>query len=117
MVEMTVTVPDRLAARLQPMRAWLPAVLELSLAGFRTPAAHTVSEVIDFLSAGPTPEQVGAFMVSGRAQERLERLLALNKVGLLSHEEQDELDELEQLEHIMVMLKAQAYQRVLEMDK
>jgi predicted amidohydrolase len=114
MVEMTLTVPDQLAARLQPMTDWLPTVLELSLQGFKTPAAQTLSEIITFLSAGPTARQVAAFMVSERAQERLKRLLALNQAGLLSQAEQDELDELEQLEHIMVLLKAQAHKRVQE---
>ena len=89
MVEMTVTLPDQLAARLRPMTAWLPTVLELSLQGFKTPATQTVSEIIAFLSTGPTPQQVATFMVSARAQERLERLLALNKAGLLSQTEQD----------------------------
>lgn len=114
MVEMTVTIPDRLADRLQLMKTWLPVILELSLEGFKTPAVQTLSEIITFLSTGPSPEQVLAFMVSERAQERLERLLALNKAGLLSPAEQEELDELERIEHIMVLLKAQARQHMLE---
>ena len=113
MVEMTVTVPDRLADRLRPMTAWLPTVLELSLQGFQTPATQTVTEIITFLADAPTPEQVMAFMVSERAQARLERLLVLNQAGLLSQVEQDELDELEQIEHVMVLLKAQAQKRIL----
>ena len=114
MVEMTMTVPDRLADRLRPMRTWLPTVLELSLQGFKTPAAQTTSEIIDFLSAGPTPQQVASFMVSPRAQERLRRLLALNEAGLLSAEEQMELDELEKIEHIMVLLKADVRKNMSE---
>lgn len=114
MVEMTMTVPDRLADRLRPMRIWLPTVLELSLQGFKTPATQTASEIIDFLSAGPTPQQVASFMVSPRAQERLRRLLALNEAGLLSEEEQMELDELEKIEHIMVLLKAEVRKNMPE---
>ena len=114
MVEMTLTVPDQLAARLQSMTAWLPTVLELSLQGFKTPAAQTLSEIIIFLSAGPTPQQVMSFMISERAQKRLGRLLALNQAGLLSQAEQDELDELEQLEHIMVLLKARVQKQMQE---
>ncbi len=112
MVQMTLAVPDHLAARLQPMTAWLPTVLELSLQGFKTPAAQTASEIVDFLSAGPSPQEVVMFMVSERAQTRLTRLLALNQAGLLSATEQVELDELEQIEHLMVLLKVEAQKRI-----
>jgi hypothetical protein len=110
MVEMTMIVPDRLASKLKKMNQWLPAVLELSLAGFKTPAAQTVAEVIDFLAKGPTPKQVAAYKVSARAQKHLQRLLALNESGLLSETEQQELDEIETLEHYLVMLKTQVQQ-------
>lgn len=112
MIEMTLTVPDQLAVRLQPMTAWLPTVLELSLQGFKTPAAQTVSEIITFLSAGPPPQAVIMFTVSQQAQTRLTRLLALNQAGLLSSAEQDELDELEHLEHLMVLLKVEAQKQL-----
>jgi hypothetical protein len=108
MIEMTMRVPDNLAPKLRRMMAWLPTVLELWLAGFKTPAAQTVSEVIEFLEAGPTPAQVAEYNVSERAQQRLRRLLALNQAGLLSTEEQAELDEIETLDHLVILLKAQA---------
>lgn len=107
MVEMRMRVPDALAPKLQRMNRWLPIVLELSLAGFKTRTAQTVAEVIDFLAKGPAPKQVAAYKVSARAQMRLRRLLALNISGLLSEDEQNELDEIETLEHLMVLLKTQ----------
>ena len=112
MIEMTMQVPDELAQRLRPMSPWLPTVLELSLVGFKTPAVQTASEIIDFLSMGPSPSEVVAYTVSQRAQERARRLLALNKAGMLSAEEQTELDEVEQIEHIMILLKAQVRRRL-----
>ena len=108
MVEMTVQVPNNLAPKLRRMNKWLPTVLELSLAGFKTPTAQTVSELIGFLSNGPTPRQVASYKVSERSQKRLRRLLALNQSSLLSEEEQAELDEIETLEHFVAMLKIQA---------
>jgi hypothetical protein len=114
MSEVTVQVPDRLAQRLRPMYPWLSTVLELSLAGFKTQAVQTVSEIINFLSTGPSPEEVAAYTVSKRSQERLCRLLTLNEANLLSPEEQSELDEIEQIEHIMTMLKARARQQSAE---
>ena len=112
MFEMTVQVPDRLAQRLRPMSPWLPTVLELSLIGFKTRAVQTASEIIAFLSTGPSPDQVTACTVSEKAQQRLRRLLTLNEAGLLALEEQAELDEIEQIEHIMIMLKAQAQKQL-----
>jgi hypothetical protein len=108
MVEMTVRVPDDLAPKLRRMNKWLPTVLELSLAGFKTPAAQTASELIGFLSKGPTPKQVAAYKMSQRSQQRLRRLLALNQSSLLSEEEQAELEEIETLKHLVTMLKIQA---------
>ena len=108
MFEVTMQVPDRLAQRLRPMSPWLSTLLELSLVRFKTKAVQTASEIITFLSTGPSLDEVAACTVSERAQQRLRRLLALNEAGLLSLEEQAELDEVEQIEHIMIMLKAQA---------
>ena len=112
MVEMTMQVPDKLAQRLRPMSPWLATVLELSLVGFKTSAVQTASEIIDFLSTGPSLSEVAAYTISKRAQERLRNLLALNEAGMLSSEEQAELDEIEQIEHIMTLLNADARKRM-----
>ena len=100
-------VPDELAKRIQPIRSWLPTILELSLLGVKTLATETATEVIQFLSTNPSPEEVLDFHISERAQARLRRLLALNEAGLLGEAEQIELDEIQQIEHTMIMLKAQ----------
>jgi hypothetical protein len=107
MAQMTLNISDELAERLQPLGAWLPTVLELTLVGCKTVAAATATEVLEFLAQAPTPEEVLAYHASERAQSRLQRLLALNAAGLLGEEEQQELDELQQIEHIIIMLKAQ----------
>ena len=106
MAQVTLQLPDELAAQVLPMQRWLPTLLSLTLAGFRTPASRTVAEVIDFLALGPTPDQVLAFHLSDDAQARLQRLLALNQAGLLGAEEESELSELEKLEALFVALKA-----------
>ena len=107
MVQMTLTVSEQLAERLEPLGSWLPTVLELTLVGCKTVAAATATEVIEFLSQAPTREEVLAYHASERSQARLQRLLALNAAGQLGEEEQRELDELQQIEHIIVLLKAQ----------
>ena len=107
MVQLTMQVPDELARRIQPIGSWLPTVIELSLIGFKTLAAATAAETIQFLLKNPDPQELLDYHVSERAQEKLQRLLALNQAGLLSEMEQLELDELQQIEHIVIMLKAQ----------
>jgi hypothetical protein len=107
MAQITMQLPDQLAGQLLPARRWLPAVLELSLARLKTPAAETSAEIVDFLLSNPTQQEVLSYHASDRAQRRLQRLLALNEAGQASEAEQAELNELEQLEHILIMLKAQ----------
>lgn len=107
MVEFTIQLPDNLANRLEPIRQWLPPIVELSLVTFKTPAAITVAEIIAFLSGNPSPDAVFHYHVSQRAQGRLRHLLALNAAGRVSLDEDRELDEIEKIEHIMMMLKAQ----------
>ena len=62
MVQMTMQVPDELAKRLQPMSAWLPTLIELSLIGFKTLATATATEVMEFLSKNPLPQEVLTIM-------------------------------------------------------
>lgn len=107
MVQMVVQVSEELAERLRPLGAWLPTVLEISLVGFQTVAAATATEVIQFLSQDPAPQDILNYHVSERAQTRLQRLLTLNAAGMLGEAEQLELDELQRIEHIIIMLKAQ----------
>jgi hypothetical protein len=106
MAQITMQVPEELANKLEPIQVWLPAILEISLAGCKTLAAAAATEAIQFLSTNPTPQQVLDYHVSERAQMRLRRLLALNAAGVLGKAGQRELDELEQLEHTIIMLKA-----------
>jgi len=65
-------------------------------------------EVIDFIAAGTTPQNVIAFRPSDAAQERLEELISREKEGSLSSEEKYELDHYLQLEHLMRLAKARA---------
>lgn len=106
MAQLTVQMSDELADRLEPIRDWLPTIIELSLLGYKTPALETANEIIHFLSENPSPDDVLNYRVSGRAQARLCHLLALNKSAMLKDEEEYELDEIDQIEHIMILLKA-----------
>jgi hypothetical protein len=112
MVEVTVQLPDQLAEQVIPVQRWLPTLLEFSLARLKTPASETAAEIVDFLLSNPTEEEVLAYHVSDRAQERVSRLLVLNREGMLGEVEQQELDEIERVEHIVIMQKSRVAHRV-----
>ena len=65
-------------------------------------------EVVEFIAAGTSPENVIAFRPSDAARERVWDLVARKKTSALSPEESSELDHYLQLEHIMRLAKARA---------
>lgn len=65
-------------------------------------------EVVDFIAAGTTPQNVIAFRPSAAAEERITDLFAREKDGELSAEEKSELDHYMQFEHLMRLAKARA---------
>lgn len=65
-------------------------------------------EVIDFIAAGTTPQNVIDFRPSDAAQERIGELLSREKESSLSAEEKSELDHYLQIEHLMRLAKARA---------
>ena len=72
-----------------------------------SPAYH---EIIEFIAAGTTPEEVANFRPSLDAQQRITDLLEREREQHLSAEEKAELDHFMELEHILRMAKAMARQ-------
>ena len=72
-----------------------------------TPAYH---EIIDFIAAGTTPEEVANFRPSPEAQRRIADLLERGREDGLPPDEKAELDHFMELEHILRMAKAKARQ-------
>lgn len=105
MATLTLSMPERLLKRVEPFSRWLPSILELSLLEFSTSAAVAAYEVVAFLASNPLPEEVSSYRASSMQQARMDKLLALNRAGVISEAEQQELDELLKLEHVLVMLK------------
>ncbi len=119
MAELTIQIPDELAARLEPLRERLPELLAqllentsksastlLERTASTTEPPSVYAEVLDFLLQRPTPTEIAAFKVSPQAQERLRTLLEKNREATLTAEETAELDVYEQLEHLMLLLKS-----------
>jgi len=81
-------------------------IKEYSVCVMNTVKAY--EEVVDFIAAGTTPQNVIAFRPSEAAQDRVEDLLSREKEGELSPAEKSELDHYLQLEHLMRLAKARA---------
>ena len=124
MAELNIQVPDELAQRLEPFRNRLPELLTRlietiphsmspadSLLSITKPTTTPLAyaEVLDFLIARPTPQEIAAFKVSTEAQAYISILLDKNREGTLNETEAADLDLYEQLEHLMILLKAKAY--------
>ena len=65
-------------------------------------------ELIDFIAAGTTPDNVVAFRPSEETKQRVADLLCREKTTGLTPDELSELDRYMQLEHLMRLAKARA---------
>lgn len=120
MTELTIQISDELAHQLEPLRDQLPQLLTQLLSNLEKDSSVIIknetqptltqvyNEVLDFLLASPTPQEIIAFKVSSQAQKRLQTLLKKNREDILTANENTELDVYEQLEHLMILLKARA---------
>jgi hypothetical protein len=107
MTEMTIKIPDEWQEQLNHAKTWIPAILRLSLTGFKTPVSEIILEITAFLGGNPSTREVLDYHLPPKAQSRLRRLLTLNQAAMLNEREEQELDEFERLERIMMMLKAE----------
>jgi hypothetical protein len=117
MTTITIEVPDELAERLGslgPLPDLLTQLLESSSGekmsqAVKRAATHPVyRQMIDFLAAGPRPQQIIEFEISPKARDRLEELLDKNREEGLSDAESAELDVYELVHHSLIQLKAHA---------
>ena len=75
---------------------------------FSSATAPSYIEMIDFIAAGTTPQDVAQFRPSPGAQKRVAELIEREKENGLLTEEKSELDHYLQLEHILRLAKARA---------
>ncbi len=106
MAVVTLELPDTLAVRVKPFSRWVPTILEINLLPFKTPAAQTAHEIIEFLISNPSAKAVHEYYVSETAQQRMSELLSLSREGEISKRELAELDELLSLASVITTLKA-----------
>lgn len=104
-VKITVSVPNHIADKLN---RWLPVVLELNNLELTTLSAALANDWVRFFLQNPSPQAVVDKAPPGKMKKRISRLLARNKAGLLSEQEERELDELEAIEYLIRMAKIKA---------
>jgi hypothetical protein len=69
-------------------------------------------EVIDFIAAGTSPDNLVAFRPSEEARQRVAYLIEREKSATLTPDERSELDHYTQLEHLMRLAKSRARQHL-----
>jgi hypothetical protein len=65
-------------------------------------------EIIDFIAAGTTPQEVANYRPSPAAQQRVVDLIEREQNQHLSPDEKSELEHFMELEHILRLAKAKA---------
>jgi hypothetical protein len=68
-------------------------------------------EIVNFIAAGSTPDDVACWKPSRKSRNRVATLLERAKSGSLSPDEQSELNHYLELEHLMRLAKARARQQ------
>jgi uncharacterized protein YbaP (TraB family) len=114
MAQLTIEIPDALLPEVEQLRSQLPSLMTKWVMASRMVQPEVQQqgasqEVLSFLMAQPTPQDILEFKVSETAQERLRVLLDLNRERELGEDETLELDGYEQLDQLMQMLKIRAY--------
>ncbi len=110
-MEITITVPEELAARLQPVKPHLPSILELGMREWnaRQDSGFTgLTHVLETLASLPTPEEILALRPAPELQERLDDLLEKTRGQGLSADEQRDWQQYEYVEHLIRLAKARA---------
>lgn len=65
-------------------------------------------EIVDFIAAGSSPDEVANFRVSEETRTHVEDLIRREKTAGLTPDEAAELEHYLQLEHVMRLAKAEA---------
>jgi hypothetical protein len=114
-IEIKIRVPDELGHQLARLSDRLTEVVER---GAREILAEEEgkfqeeSQILELLASRPRPEKILAIRPSTQLQTRISRLLALNKQGELSRQDELQLERYLTLEHLVRLAKAHAYQQL-----
>ncbi len=110
-MNITISVPEELAVRLQPVENHLPSILELGIREWNArqdSGFAGLTHVLETLALLPTPEEILALRPAPALQKRLDDLLEKNRAEGLSADERREWQQYEYAEHLIRLAKARA---------
>lgn len=111
-MQITLELPDELAAQLSALGDQLPQVLEYGLRELNAaPDAGLdgVADILEFLATLPTPEEIIALRPSADLQARIQELLENQQTRGLTSDEERLWQHYEYLEHLIRIAKAKAF--------
>src|SRR5438477_7299145 len=111
MTEVTLELPDSLAASLSDAGNDLPRILELGVRALTAngrPEYDGMADVLETLARLPTPDEILDLRPSPALDARIDALLAKNRTAGLDPSEQREWQSYEYLEHLVRLAKANA---------
>ena len=114
-MQIVLDVPNQLGEQLQKFPGRLVEVLEIGLRELQIEQPTNFKdeeEILDLLASQPTPEQIISLKPSAHLQSRMSELLAKNKEGALSSQDEKELDRYFLLEHLVRLAKTHAYRKI-----
>ncbi len=109
-MQLTIEIPDHLAARVEAERERLVEIIELGLRQQWSETAGLAREIISFLARGPHPTEILTFRPSAEFLEHSRELLVRVKEGTGNSADEAELDEIAYLDHFVSLIKAEARQ-------
>jgi hypothetical protein len=110
-MQITLNLPDDLASQLSSLEDKLPQILQLGLRELNAGAQvgfTGAAEVLEFLAALPSPEEIIALRPSETLQTQIDYLLEKNRTQGLTIEEEQSWQQYQYLEHLVRIAKAQA---------
>ena len=108
MAQITIEVPDTLAARLISVKERLPELLARELEQPPPLSNEVYRYILAFLATNPPPEAYPPISSTPAMQQRAAELLEKNRDSQLTPTETTELDEYVHINELMGLLKAQA---------
>ena len=110
-MELTIDLPDYLAAQLNSNRRNLDRIFEAGLRAESADSAvgyHNLSQVLEFLAGLPTEEEILELHTSPDLQARLEELLEKNRTEGLNEDDEQFWASYEFTEHLVRKAKSRA---------
>ncbi|MGB3295395.1 MAG: hypothetical protein WBB01_20625 [Phormidesmis sp.] len=114
-MQITLDLPDDLAARLSTVQDKIPQILEFGLRKLEAEPATMFSEledVLEFLAGLPTPEETLALRASETLQAQITELLTKSRAVGLTPTEEKLWQSYEYAEHLVRIAKAKAYSKL-----